>query len=357
MLMSMRSKNERNESPARLFALSPEAVLGTREGRIVFANHAAERLFGRAVTGESLCALVPELDTAAPEDSFVTAAAIRGTDCAVTAVRWEDFTVWTFRPMKEAPRAVGQAMLSRLRSEAFSLRFSLDRAVTPEVQADPRGQMLFHSYYRLLHLIDQLSDTSALARGELTCREQTVDLGRLVGELADSVRFFTRQRGAEILWLPPEEPCFVSGSPERLEQLVLILLSNALRHTPAGGKIRLGLHRSGKRVVVSLDDSGTGMDQEAMASAFSPREEADLTRADGAGMGLHIAYGIARLHGGAIMLHSRPGEGTSVRLTLPAWEGGGLKDAPRPTAKGPDAILTELADVLGDESYHPRYRD
>ena len=74
-------------------------------------------------------------------------------------------------------------------------------------------------------------------------------------------------------------------------------------------------------------------------------------------MGLHIAYGIARLHGGAIMLYSRPGEGTSVRLTLPAWEGGGLKDAPRPTAKGPDAILTELSDVLGDESYHPRYRD
>ena len=353
----MRSKNDRNESPARLFALSPEAVLGAREGRVVFANHAAERLFGRAVTGESLYTLVPELDAAAPEDSFVTAAAVQGLDCAVTAVRWEDLLILTFRPMKELPRAVGQAMLSRLRSEAFSLRFSLDRTVTPEVQADPRGQMLFHSYYRLLHLIDQLSDSSAMARGELTCRKQTVEMGKLLGDLADSVSFFTRQRGAEILCSLPEEPCFVSGSPERLEQLVLILLSNALRHTPAGGRIRLGLRCSGQQLVVSVDDSGTGMDAEAMAYAFSPREEGDLTRADGAGMGLHIAYGIARLHGGAIMLHSKPGEGTSVRLTLPVSENRGLKDAPRAAAKGPDVILTELADVLSDESYHPRYRD
>ena len=356
--MTMRSKNGKTESPAGLFALSPEAVVGLVNGRVEFANHAAERLFGRAVAGESMYTLAPELDVSVTEDSFITAAAVGGRDYAVTAVRWQGRLILTFRPMREASGAVGQAMLSRLRAEAFTLRFSLDRVVSPEVQADPRGQLLFHSYYKLLHLIDQLSDGSALSRGEMYCRKQAVDLSALLRDLAESVNCFTSQRGAEILCNLPEERCVTMGSPERLEQLMLILLSNALRHTPPEGKIRLGLRASGTKLIISVDDSGSGMDEEAMASAFSLREEDDLTRSGGTGMGLHIAYGIARLHGGTIMLHSKNGEGTFVRLTLPTAGGNlSVRDASAAPARGPDAILTELADVLDDRAYHPRYRD
>lgn len=352
----MRSNDNHSADVARLFSLSPEAVTALRDGKIVFANHAAERLFGGPVTGQRIHSLLPGLEIALSEESFVTAVSRNGSDYAVTAVRWDELLVLTFRPMGEYSAAVGEAMLHRLRSEAFTLRFSLERTVMPEVQADPRGQQLFHSYYRLMHLIDQLSDASALARGELTCRMQLLDLRSLLTSLADSVGFFTRERGVEILCSAPEEPCCVTGSPERLEQLLLILLSNALLHTPAGGHVRLGLQPSGRQYVVSVDDDGEGMSQNAMAGAFSPRETLTPDEPGGAGMGLHIAYGIARLHSGAIVLHSKPGEGTHVRLTLPAAGGFAVRDAAAP-ARGTEQILSELSDVLSDRDYHPRYRD
>ena len=358
MLMTMRSNNNRNTDLERLFSLSPEAVAALRDGRIVYANAAAERLFSGQIVGQSMVRLLPDLEIALPEERYVTAAALKGQDCAVTAVRWDGLLILTFRPMREYSAAVGDAMLSRLRSEAFSLRFSLERTVTPEVQADPRGQMLFHSYYRLLHLIDQLSDVSALAKGEMICRMQPLDLNALLSRLWDSVRFFTEDRRAEILCSLPEDPCVVNGSPERLEQLLLILISNALIHTAPGGHIRLGLQPSGSRYLISVDDDGPGMSAQSLSGAFSPKEDVDLSDPGGAGMGLHIAYGIARLHSGTIVLHSKPGEGTHVRLTLPcAADKLGVRDSGVSPAAGADQILTELADVLSDGSYHPRYRD
>ena len=72
---------------------------------------------------------------------------------------------------------------------------------------------------------------------------------------------------------------------------------------------------------------------------------------------LSIAYGLARLHGGTLVLQSKPGEGTRVRLMLPAPEKACVRDLEKPGPEGPELILTELADVLPAEAYNRKYRD
>ena len=198
----------------------------------------------------------------------------------------------------------------------------------------------------------------ALSRQELAFRPQPVELCSLAGELTDSAAFFCRRDGVDINCEIPDGAGYVNGDPDRLEQLLLILLANALLHLPDGGSVTMGVRIDGKNAVLSVDDNGTGMTEEAMAYAFSLRESPSLSAAvSGAGMGLYIAQGIAGLHGGSILLSSRPGGGTKVRCTIPRAENPGIRDAAPGPARGPERLLTELSGVLPQEAYDRKLRD
>ena len=93
-----------------------------------------------------------------------------------------------------------------------------------------------------------------------------------------------------------------------------------------------------------------------MIRAFTAGEELPLT-ASGAGVGLHIAQGIARLHGGVLLLERRKGPGMRVTLSLPARSELRLRDAEMPEPAGAQRLLTELCDVLSPETYLPKYTD
>ena len=354
--MTMEEREKQLAGLRRLFALSRDAVLVFRDGTAVYANDAAERLLGRTLTGAEGNALFPGLFPLPEEDSFVTAVTVRGTVCSAAAVREGEMLILTL-PRPEAPSGLtGGAVLSRMRMAAFQLRMRLDEAISPE--AGEQAGALYRSYYRLLHLVEELSDADALARREMPFRPESVELCSLAGELADSAAFFCRRDGVEIRCSIPDGECFVAGDPDRLEQLLLILLANALLHLPDGGSVTVGVRKDGKNVILSVDDNGTGMTEEAMAYAFSLRETPSLPAAvSGAGMGLYIAQGIAALHGGSILLTSRPGGGTRVRCTLPGAESFRIRDAsPRP-ARGPERLLTELSGVLPEAAYDKKLRE
>jgi two-component system sensor histidine kinase BaeS len=116
-------------------------------------------------------------------------------------------------------------------------------------------------------------------------------------------------------------PVPMDGDPERLEQLLLILLDNAARHTPAGGTITVEAHAQGGDAVMTVSDTGEGIPPEAIGSVFDRFYRADAARErddrQGAGLGLAIARGIARAHGGDISVRSRVGAGTVFTVRLP----------------------------------------
>jgi two-component system, OmpR family, sensor kinase len=111
------------------------------------------------------------------------------------------------------------------------------------------------------------------------------------------------------------------GDGDRLKQLILILLDNAIRYTPANGHIVLALRRDAAMALVSVRDSGVGIPPEDLPHVFERFYRADPARArdpGGTGLGLAIAKWIVEQHGGEIEVSSEPGHGAEVSVRLPA---------------------------------------
>jgi len=131
-----------------------------------------------------------------------------------------------------------------------------------------------------------------------------------------------------------EEPLpLVHADPERVTQLLSNLVGNALKFTPAGGRVEVHVEPMGNRagVIVSVADTGAGISADQLPHVFDRFYQVSGRKGGrhGAGLGLTIARGIVEAHGGTISIESAPGRGTTVRFTLPAARG---DDAADPTA-------------------------
>jgi signal transduction histidine kinase len=164
-----------------------------------------------------------------------------------------------------------------------------------------------------------VADLLALARADAgsAVRREKVELDRIVLEALTTARHLSRGQDVELAAL---EPALVEGDPDRLEELFLILLDNAIKYTPPGEQVILNLCRDDRSAEVTVRDTGVGIAPEDLPKVFERFYRADPARArdpGGTGLGLPIARWIAEAHGGEIELHSKPGKGTTVAVRLP----------------------------------------
>jgi two-component system OmpR family sensor kinase len=120
--------------------------------------------------------------------------------------------------------------------------------------------------------------------------------------------------------LGAEDQALVSGDADRLRQLLLNLVDNAIKHTPAAsGEVTLTLHRAGGWVQVGVEDNGAGIAPEDLPHIFERFYRADpsRSRAGGSGLGLAIAKWVAEAHGGRIDVESQAGRGSTFTVWLP----------------------------------------
>jgi signal transduction histidine kinase len=173
---------------------------------------------------------------------------------------------------------------------------------------------------RLASLVDALL---ALARGQGGgAAERAVDLGELVTSSAHAMLPLAGERkvSLDIEAAPRLE---VRGNPDQLRQLVLILVDNALRYTPEGGRVSVDARRVDGSAEIAVSDTGIGIDPDALEHVFERFYRADdaRTRAFGPGLGLSIAEQLATGHGGRISAESAPGRGSTFTVTLPLGPG------------------------------------
>jgi signal transduction histidine kinase len=174
----------------------------------------------------------------------------------------------------------------------------------------------------LLKLINDILDLSKIEAGKWELREERVDIRKLL----DSVlRLFRgREETARLSFaLDIATPLAQVIADERaLKQILINAISNAVKFTPAGGRIRLRVRRDGHgRLHIALGDTGVGMRREDLPTALAPfgQVQGPLTRQhQGTGLGLAIANALIERHGGRLQLRSRPGRGTVVAIMLPA---------------------------------------
>ena len=211
-----------------------------------------------------------------------------------------------------------------LRTPLTSMRAVLE-ALADGVVDDPET---VERYYRvaqqdirsLSHLIDDLFDVSQIDAGGLMLDRAANSIGDLISDTIESFSETARRQGIELAGAvqPGVDP--VQMDAPRIGRVLANLTANALRHTPAGGRVHLAARRLGSSVEVEVTDSGEGIRPEDLPYIFDRfyRGEKSRSRATGgAGLGLAIARGIVEAHGGSIRAESEAGHGARFVFMWP----------------------------------------
>jgi two-component system phosphate regulon sensor histidine kinase PhoR len=176
---------------------------------------------------------------------------------------------------------------------------------------------------RLQSQVQQLLELARLHRGAVALFRETWDLRAIVEESALAVRPLTEEKGQTLAVACPSAPCPVEADRERIEQVIINLLSNASKFTPRQGSIELDLREEDGEFVVSVKDTGPGIpfgEQERVFDRFYSRSRGPGGKG-GTGLGLAIAKALVELHGGRIWVSSQRGRGSTFSFTLPKGDG------------------------------------
>lgn len=190
----------------------------------------------------------------------------------------------------------------------------------PELPSEERIEALDEAAREADRLTRLVADLLALARADagVGIRRDAVDLDAVVLDTFQTGRTLAKGR---VLQLDPFEPVRACGDEDRLRQLVLILLDNAVKYTPSGGTVTVGLRQADDRAEMRVCDTGVGIAPDDLPHVFERFYRADPARGrdpGGTGLGLPIAQWIVAQHGGTIDIASVPGQGTQVVVHLPA---------------------------------------
>jgi len=189
---------------------------------------------------------------------------------------------------------------------------------------------------QLNELVDSLLTLARADEGRAPLALEVADLRALVVDVGETAEMLAEQHGLESRVVVPGHPVEVRVDAHRMQQLLLNLVTNAVKYTPAGGSVELLLEEEpeageGDGVRLIVRDSGIGIAAVDVPHIFDRFWRADPARSrtgdrPGVGLGLAITKWIAEAHGGSIAVRSRPGRGSSFTVTLPRAGGGGVAD-------------------------------
>jgi PAS domain S-box-containing protein len=174
---------------------------------------------------------------------------------------------------------------------------------------------------QLVRLIDDLMDVSRITRGHLTLQRERVDIKTIVDTAVEVAQPHLTAAGVSLSIELPGRPCVLDCDATRIAQILMNLLNNAAKYTPAGGRVWLSATPQGDRVTLTVRDSGIGIapeDQERVFGMFVQLNR-DLRRTQsGLGIGLTLVKQMAELHGGTVSVWSAgTGQGSEFTVSLP----------------------------------------
>lgn len=210
-----------------------------------------------------------------------------------------------------------------LRTPLTSIRGYAEALAHGAVSADdlPRVAGVLHRQTdRLRRLIEDLMLLARLEAREFTLRPEPVDLTAHVKGVVEAYRPRT-EAAAVRLELDAEPVGVVEVDPDRVSQILGNLLDNALRYTPEGGSVTVGVRRAGDGVLLEVSDTGPGIDEEDLDRVFERlfvTQRYRPVRPEGSGLGLAIVKELVDALGGRVVVDSRPGEGSRFTVELPA---------------------------------------
>ncbi len=329
---------DRDRARALVAALVEGVIAVSDQGEVTVANDSARALLRlpegvselhledlpdavRTVVGEA---------TEMPGTPQIAEAELRGGHhVLLSAVRLskEAGTVITLRDVTEergldrARRDLIANVSHELKTPLTAVKGFLELMESENLSPEQRAEFLKLTdieVQRLERLIAEQLELARIDAGALPLDREMVDMRELADGVAGSRALLAEREGVELVTSHPDEPVMVHADPARLEQLLLILLDNALKNTGSGGKVTVGVSHSDHDAFLTVRDTGTGIPIEAQQFIFDRYYQADESRQGGGlGLGLSIARGLAEAHDGSIEVRSAPGIGSVFTVRLP----------------------------------------
>jgi signal transduction histidine kinase/ActR/RegA family two-component response regulator len=197
------------------------------------------------------------------------------------------------------------------------------------------------------YLIRDLLELSRLRSGKMTLNRETVSIVTAINNAIETVRADADAKQIDIQVATPLEPLFVHGDLVRLEQIVWNLLTNAVKFTPAGGKVSVHVTQADDEIILVVKDTGQGIEKSFLPKVFEMFRQGDARASRehaGMGIGLALVQQLVQLHEGSVTADSEgAGKGTTITLRLPAK----LQSKPRlPKARKPSSAKLDRITVL-----------
>lgn len=330
------------------------------EGRLVFGNESAERVFQAppgGLVGQTFEKLLPPEDAERFRKSDLAAAKIaaglqsietldsptgRTTSWLVNRFPvphpeggppWIGGVAIDLTDRLDAENALREAhrrkdeflaiLAHELRNPLAPIRFAVELfklgGDTADLQA--AAGVIERQVQQMARLLDDLLDVSRISHGKLTLRIERVVLGSIVARAVETSRPMLDQASHRLLHALPEEPLWLDVDAMRLAQVISNLLNNAAKFAPQGSEIFLTARREGGSVVISVRDQGIGIPPEMLDGIFELFSQVKMARdtpQGGLGIGLSLVRGLVALHGGSVEARSEgPGRGSEFLIRLP----------------------------------------
>ena len=171
----------------------------------------------------------------------------------------------------------------------------------------------------LLALVNDILDVSRLDEGRLTLSPEPVGVGQVVGEVFDLTRPMAGEMRVTVRVPRIPSSLSVSADPQRLKQVLLNIVTNAIKYNRRGGRVEISAAAVDGHCRVAVADTGPGLRPEEMERLFAPFERlsASASEVEGTGLGLALSKGLTEAMGGSIGVESRPGKGSTFWVELP----------------------------------------
>lgn len=192
-----------------------------------------------------------------------------------------------------------------------------DGMVKDEEDRQRYYHIMLHEVLRLSRLITDMMTLSRLQSGTEYMEVVRVDMNTLIRDIASGYSGPARQKGIELVVDSPKPVPDAMTDPDRIEQVLIILIDNAMRYTPEGGTITIGMCNAKDSIILTVTDTGCGISKDDLPHIFERFYKVDKSRGEGGtGLGLSIAQFIMEKLGESITVESEPGKGTRFILTV-----------------------------------------
>jgi signal transduction histidine kinase len=176
---------------------------------------------------------------------------------------------------------------------------------------------------RMTRLVHDLLDVARIHQGKLELHQEKVELAAVVANAVEAARFLLEEKGQRLDVSLPGHKVVLEADPTRLEQVVINLLTNAAKFTPAGGHIQVAGAVGNGQVLLQVRDDGCGMPPELLARIFHLHVQGQNGSYGGLGIGLSLVRGLVEMHGGSVTASSAGrGQGSEFVVRLPCLGGG-----------------------------------